>query len=86
MTDLTVTLASVPNCDFPAGQRGPRLATTTIAVASLVDASAECLAYIERNGLGGGNWTGGEVRDGGEEIGRVSYNGRVWPPEPWQGP
>ena len=34
--------------------------------------------YIEENGLGGGNWTGGEVFKNGEKVGRISYNGRFW--------
>lgn len=37
--------------------------------------------YIDEHDLGGGNWTGGEVRDAdtGEVVGRISYNGRFWP-------
>jgi len=47
-------------------------------VASLAEASRTCREYIEQNDLGGGNWTGGQVCLGNVEIGRVSYNGRVW--------
>ena len=45
-------------------------------------------AHAYREGLGGGNW--GEPRverqDGKKWVAfaRVSYNGRIWPPEPWQ--
>lgn len=52
-----------------------------VEVASLAEASQACRAYIERNGLGGGNWTGGNVTDNGKTIARVSYNGRVWAPD-----
>lgn len=39
----------------------------------------EVRRYIEDNGLGGGNYTGGEVKDkSGKIIGKISYNGRYW--------
>lgn len=34
--------------------------------------------YIEKNRLGAGNWTGGQVFNNGEKIGYISYNGRFW--------
>ena len=37
--------------------------------------------YIDDNDLGSGNWTGGKVFDGDEEIGYISYNGRYWTTE-----
>ncbi len=49
-----------------------------IEVANLQDASTACRLYIERNSLGGGNWTGGQVLLGDAPIASVSYNGRVW--------
>jgi hypothetical protein len=51
-------------------------------VASLEEASASCLAFIAEHDLGGGNWSGGQVRDTatGVVVARVSYNGRLWPP------
>lgn len=44
-------------------------------------------AYIEANGLGGGNWPHGDVRNSAskEVVGYISYNGRFWPPEPVAG-
>jgi hypothetical protein len=45
---------------------------------SMRHASLICQEYIERNGLGSGNWTGGAVFNNGVQIGRVSYNGRKW--------
>lgn len=50
----------------------------SIEVASFAEASRVCREYIERYELGGGNWTGGTITEKGKEIGRVSYNGRVW--------
>lgn len=53
---------------------------------TLQEAAQKCRAYIERNGLGGGNWTGGAVFFGSdrgcvpgmEQVATVSYNGRIW--------
>ena len=46
-------------------------------------ASEACRKYIEANDLGGGNWTGGEIIDAANNpVGRVSFNGAVWPPGP----
>lgn len=48
------------------------------AAVSLDHAAALCRAYIETFDLGGGNWTGGQVRDAsGAIVARVSYNGRI---------
>lgn len=42
-------------------------------------ASNICQEYIFQYEIGGGNWTGGQIySDKGEQIARVSYNGRVW--------
>ncbi|PPC99602.1 MAG: hypothetical protein CTY35_03425 [Methylotenera sp.] len=45
---------------------------------SFEHASLICREYIVRNGLGAGNWTGGNVFENNEQIGYVSYNGRTW--------
>ena len=34
--------------------------------------------YIGKYDLGGGNWTGGCVFKGDEQVGYISYNGRYW--------
>jgi hypothetical protein len=48
-------------------------------VETMRDAAKECLAYIERNGLGSGNWTGGQVFvDKHKQVARISYNGTAW--------
>lgn len=82
---LHVTLKSVGNPDFGqnAGRSLPGVPTQTVAVADLAEASKACRDYIAEHGLGGGNWAGGRIVDENKvEVGRVSYNGRVWPPGP----
>jgi hypothetical protein len=49
-----------------------------VPVESLAEASGVCLGYIDRNDLGFGNWTGGQVSDGKKQVAIVSYNGRIW--------
>lgn len=55
-----------------------------VPVTDITHASATCRQFIERNGLGGGNWTGGAVFMAGEkgdreqQIANISYNGRAW--------
>lgn len=81
---LRVELGYAPNPDIQGdGYWGPLVDPATpvmIDVKDFAEASAVCRAYIERNGLGGGNWTGGEVVDmvTAERVAHVSYNGRVW--------
>ncbi len=82
---FTVTLSACQNPDFP--RRSDLPARTTAEVAALQEASELCQRFIERHGLGGGNWSGGQVRDAitGKMVALVSYNGRVWTPERrWQ--
>lgn len=58
----------------------------SVKCATLQEAAQECRAYIERNGLGSGNWTGGAVFFGSnrgripgtEQVATISYNGRIW--------
>jgi hypothetical protein len=56
----------------------PAEGAKNVEVSTLADASDVVLAYIGRNGLGGGNWTGGQVIKGGKVVARISYNGRIW--------
>jgi hypothetical protein len=83
---LTVDLSHGPNPDVempgsPMGYwstpiaRGSLMRTCCV---SLEFAQKRCRQYIERNAIGGGNWTGGLLCVDGEPIGRVSYNGRAW--------
>lgn len=43
-----------------------------VNVDSIKEASEKCVAWIERNDLGAGNWNGGRI------IAHISYNGRAW--------
>ena len=48
-------------------------------VSNLAEAARAARAYIDTNGLGGGNWARGEVRDADDNlVANISYNGRVW--------
>ena len=80
-----VLLASVGNPDFGQDNRRalPGVPRSTRRVASLADASKACRAYIGHYELGGGNWLGGEVKQGGTVIANISYNGRAWAPGAW---
>lgn len=80
----TVKLSACGNPDFRQGRTLPGVRARTVRVADLAEASRLCRAYIDEHELGAGNWNGGEVRDHtGAPIGRVSYNGKVWPPGAW---
>lgn len=83
MSALILTLSHCPNPDIDGGYwdeaTDPR-AAVSVAVDDFAAASAAARAYIERNGLGGGNWSGGDITQGRNSrvIAHVSYNGRVW--------
>lgn len=79
---LTVELKHASNPDIDGGywQDGnPHAKRHVLPVQNIEAASVVCRQYIERNGLGGGNWTGGAVKRDGVMIGKISYNGRFWP-------
>ena len=80
---FSVVLASAGNPDL--GQSPDQslwgVSPCKATVTTLDDASEACRRYISDNGLGGGNWTGGDVTSEGKVVARVSYNGRVWMPE-----
>ena len=48
-----------------------------ITVKSLEEASLECMKFIKRNDLGGGNWIGGAVYEDNKCIAKITYNGRI---------
>lgn len=76
---MTVRLACVGNPDH--GQycgEGVLADTSVVNVADFSESSRVCREYIEANDLGGGNWTGGQIKQGGKHIANVSYNGRIW--------
>lgn len=79
---VSLSHAGNPDIDYRGGyweQPKDRNTPKHVHVNSFAEASRACTKYIERNGLGGGNWTGGQIYDdAGEQIAFVSYNGRVW--------
>ena len=85
---MKIKLASVGNPDFgqDESQALPGVPSKLLEkVPSFAVASVACRQYIRHYGLGGGNWSGGQVYDdAGKLIARVSYNGRVWPPDSWK--
>jgi hypothetical protein len=86
---LTVKLDHAPNPDIRSGgywEDVPPAGAKIVEVKSLAEASNVCQDFIEKYGLGGGNWTGGEVRADGIVIAQISYNGRCWTPAPWGSP
>lgn len=78
---MKVKLAHAPNPDISGGGYWggkPSVKTQWVTVKDFAEASTVCRTFINRYALGGGNWTGGQVKDGSKVIARVSYNGRVW--------
>ncbi|MEO7326483.1 MAG: hypothetical protein ABIW82_16815 [Dokdonella sp.] len=54
-----------------------------IIVNEIADISTAGHAFIEENGLGGGNWFGGDIFDSsGGKVGRLAYNGRIFASDP----
>lgn len=79
-----VLLADRGNPDYGQDPNAPvsGKADAWVPVESLMHASKTCREYIDSNNLGGGNWTGGQVKDSaGNVVARVSYNGRIWSPD-----
>ncbi len=78
---LTVILAHASNPDIDGGYWSAPVdgkKKQSVPVPSLAEASKQCRDFIDRNGLGSGNWIGGEVFDGKKHIANISFNGRVW--------
>lgn len=76
-----VLLDHAPNPDIEGGYWEPVTDVKTplrSPIKSLKDASNQCLEFIRRNGLGAGNWTGGNVIVSAIQIAYISYNGRIW--------
>ncbi|WP_114947642.1 hypothetical protein [Microvirga calopogonii] len=73
------------NCGNPdrgqdPSRRLPGTVRKAVPVEDFAAASKACRDYIEENDLGGGNWTGGAIRENGQLVGKVGYNGTIWPP------
>lgn len=78
-TDYTVILCHAPNPDIAGGYWSEhRPANKQVSVKSFAEAATLCREYIHDNELGAGNWAGGQVFKGTQQVARISYNGRVW--------
>lgn len=83
MQPLRVALLTVGNPDLGQDPGQPLLgiANRLVSVMSLHEARWCARAFIEKHGLGAGNWAGGQVLDGcDQQVAYVTYNGRVWLP------
>ncbi len=79
---LAVHAKCYGNQDF--GQYAPIGPDLHLAVRDMTCAVRAYLAWISLFNLGGGNAGDGQIVDEhGAEVGRISYNGRVWPPGKW---
>jgi hypothetical protein len=86
LAPLTVDLSSVGNPDYAQDPDRPLpgVPVESLGVRDFAEASRVCREYIAAHNLGGGNWSGGRITDRkGVEVGRVSYNGKVWGPGEW---
>lgn len=78
-----VTLSACGNIDHNENPynnivNGTRIDGKVVEANSIKECQKIVREYIERNLLGGGNWTGGKVFKDGEQVGYISYNGRYW--------
>ena len=76
---MVLSHASNPGIDGGYWSGKPTEGRKVVEVVSLEEAAAVCTAYIDRHDLGGGNWTGGKVTQGGKHVADISFNGRIWP-------
>jgi hypothetical protein len=73
-----VLLASCGNPDYQ--QYAPICEARAVDAETIAGCRKACESYIKKNGLGGGDWDGGEVIDNrtGKLVGHFSYNLRFW--------
>lgn len=79
---LTVEVGHVRNPDIQTGgywqEPVDPAKRQRIPVKTLAEAVTVCMDFISRNGLGGGNWNAGTIREGSKKVAKVSYNRRLW--------
>ena len=81
---MKVKLATCGNLDYGQNPNQPVWGCpkpSFFVVGSLDEARRVCLRYIAKWNLGGSQWDGGQIFEGGKQIANVSYNGRVWDTE-----
>lgn len=75
----TVYLSHTANPDIAGGYWSEkRPSRMEVNVETIDQASKLCCEFIATNDLGSGNWTGGQVFVGHDQVAHISYNGRVW--------
>jgi hypothetical protein len=81
---LVVRMAAGPNPDFGQYEDNYQVPSRVVEVPDLSVARQEARRYIGDHDLGGGNFGPCTVHDAtGVHVANISYNGRVWTPEPW---
>lgn len=84
MSRYTMTIKTVGNPDFGQDHRKSVSPESHLTFATLAEAGPLLRAYVDQWSIGSGNLCPVMVTDeDGNDIARVSYNGRVWPPGPW---
>lgn len=75
-----VLVHAIPNPDFGGGsyEAVVEIPRRWVRVRSLAEASERVRSFITEFNLGSGNWIGGQVRQSGRSVARISYNGRIW--------
>jgi hypothetical protein len=76
-----VKLKAPGNPDFR--QYAPVAVDKMVRAANLAGISRAARDYITDNDLGGGNFAPDPITKNGESVGRVSYNGKIWPLGEW---
>lgn len=68
------------------GEPPPQECNKLVVISSLKEGSEVLRGWVNEHSLGGGNMSRrcGEVREDSKIVARVSYNGRVWTPGPWE--
>lgn len=83
---MKVKLESVGNPDMGQDPNKPMYGcepNKVVPVKTFKEARDACMKFISENGLGAGNWSGGQILDDDKVIAHVSCNGRVWEGESW---
>jgi hypothetical protein len=76
---MKVYLSAHGNPDHNENPHQP-IYSTIVAFADSVEKCQKIVRdFIDDSGIGAGNWTGGAVFDGKEQVGYISYNSRYWP-------
>lgn len=73
-----ILLTSCGNPDFGQNPYESMSPAKTVRANSIEECQVAACQYVDDYDLGAGNYSGGQVYQDGEYIGRISYNGRFW--------